>query len=54
MINSSDHDVYVNVTSFLMNFNTSVNSVFTKPWILNSGATDHIVSNLKLFINLTP
>ena len=46
MINLGNHDVYANAAGFLMNFNTSVNFVFTKPWILDSGATNHIVSNL--------
>jgi len=54
MINLCNHDVYANVVGFLMNFNTSVNFVFTKPWILDSGTTDHIVSNPELFINSTP
>jgi len=54
MINLGNHDVYANAAGFLMNFNTLVNFVFTKPWILDSGAIDHIVSNPKLFINSTP
>jgi len=45
MINSSKHDVYANAIDFLMNFNTSVNFVFTKLWILDSGTTYHIISN---------
>ena len=51
MINSGNHDVYANAVGFLMNFNTLVNFVFTKPWILDTGTTNQIVSNPKLFIN---
>ena len=29
--------------------NSSIDSAFTKPWILDNGATDHIASNSQLF-----
>ena len=53
MINLGHNDVYTTAVGFLINFNTLVNFVFTKPWILDSEVTDHIVSNLKLFFNST-
>ncbi|KAL5780664.1 hypothetical protein ACOSQ2_011401 [Xanthoceras sorbifolium] len=39
---------YANATGLYPFSNTSINSVFTKPWILDSGATDHITSDSTL------
>ena len=50
MINLGNHDVYANVFSWTLILQFYI---FTKPWILDNGAIDHIVSNPKFFINST-
>ncbi|KAK3019009.1 hypothetical protein RJ639_003617 [Escallonia herrerae] len=42
-------DAYANAAGLSLFQNASINSVFTKPWILDSGATDHITSDPTLF-----
>ncbi|KAK3021290.1 hypothetical protein RJ639_047281 [Escallonia herrerae] len=42
-------DAYANATGLSLFQNASINSVFTKPWILDSGATNHITSDPTLF-----
>ncbi|KAK3042543.1 hypothetical protein RJ639_000267 [Escallonia herrerae] len=42
-------DAYANAASLSLFQNASINSVFTKLWILDSGATDHITSDPTLF-----
>ena len=47
-------NAYTN-TAGLCNFSdASINSVFAKPWILDSGATDHITSESTLFTHKEP
>ncbi|KAK3008274.1 hypothetical protein RJ639_014960 [Escallonia herrerae] len=42
-------DAYANAAGLSLFQNASINYVFTKPWILDSGATDHITSDPTLF-----
>ena len=42
--NNSKSDTFVSSASLLAH-NSSSNSAFTKPWILDSGETDHIASD---------
>jgi hypothetical protein len=46
---SGNHNVYANTPGLFSVFVPSVNSIFTKPWILDSGATDHITYDSTLF-----
>lgn len=39
---SGNRNAYANATGVFIFSTTSINYVFTKPWILDSGATDHI------------
>lgn len=47
-------NAYVNAACLFNFANASVNSILTKPWILDSGATDHIISNSTLLIQIKP
>ena len=40
---SGNSSAYANAASLFTFTNASINSVFTKPWILDSGATGHII-----------
>jgi len=46
--NNGKSDTFVSSTVLLAH-NSSSNSTFTKPWILDSGATDHIASDSQFF-----
>ena len=46
--NNSKSEGFINVVG-LFAHNSSINSAFTKPWILDSGATDHIASDSQFF-----
>ncbi|KAK2973562.1 hypothetical protein RJ640_003132 [Escallonia rubra] len=45
-------DAYANAAGLSLSQNALNNSVFTKPWILDSGATDHITSDPTLFTQM--
>ena len=51
---NGNHDAYTNVASLCSPFNALANSVFTNSWILDSGATDHIISDSKHFTKVEP
>jgi len=42
--NNGKSDTFVSAASLLAH-NSSINSAFTKPWILDSGATNHFASD---------
>jgi len=42
---AGNSNAYANAAGLSLFSNASINFVFTKPWILDSGATDHITSN---------
>lgn len=42
---SGNSNAHANAAGLSLFSNASINSVFTKPWILDSGATDHITSD---------
>jgi hypothetical protein len=46
---SDNSNAYANAAGLASFFNPSINSVFTKPWILDSGATDHITYDSTIF-----
>jgi len=46
---SDNSNAYANAAGLASFFNPSINSVFTKPWILDSGATDHITYDSIIF-----
>jgi hypothetical protein len=46
---SDNSNAYVNVIGLASFFILSINYVFTKPWILDNGATDHITCDSTLF-----
>ena len=46
--NNGKSDMFVSSAGLLAH-NSSSNSAFTKPWILDSGAADHIASDSQLF-----
>jgi len=46
--NNGKSEVFINVVG-LFAHNSSINSAFTKPWILGSGATDDIASDSQFF-----
>ncbi|XP_068319168.1 uncharacterized protein [Pyrus communis] len=54
LLSSGNGNTYANAAGPNSFSITSINSVFTKPWILDSGATDHIVSDSTLFSNTKP
>ena len=47
--NVGNKNVYANTTCLSPFLDGSINSVFTKPWILGSRATDHMTSDSALF-----
>lgn len=46
---SGNSNAYANVAGLFTFLNTSINYVFTKPWILDSGATYYIIFDPTLF-----
>lgn len=48
---SDNSNVYANVAGLSTFFNASANFVFTKPWILDSGAIDHIIYDSTFLLN---
>ncbi|CAL9007076.1 unnamed protein product, partial [Prunus brigantina] len=44
-----NNNSYANTSGLSSSTDVSINSAFTKPWILDSGATDHITSDSTLF-----
>jgi len=46
---SNNSNAYANAAGLASFFIPSINSVFTNPWILDSGATDHIIYDSTLF-----
>lgn len=54
MLSSGNGNTYANAAGSNSFSVPSINSVFTKPWILDSGATDHIVSDSTLFTHPKP
>ncbi|XP_068483312.1 uncharacterized protein [Phaseolus vulgaris] len=46
--NNGKSEVFINAAGLFAR-NSSINSAFTKPWILDSGATDHIASDSQFF-----
>ncbi|XP_073119563.1 uncharacterized protein [Henckelia pumila] len=52
--NTGNKDSFANAIGLAPFFDVSINSVFTKPWILDSGATDHITSDSSLFTTTQP
>ncbi|CAL2243333.1 unnamed protein product [Prunus armeniaca] len=44
-----NNNSYANASGLSSSTYVSINSAFTKPWILDSGATDHITSDSTLF-----
>lgn len=48
-LDSGNTNAYANAAGLFTNSNTLNNSVFNTPWILDSGATDHIISDSTLF-----
>ncbi|CAL9025887.1 unnamed protein product, partial [Prunus brigantina] len=44
-----NNNSFANALGLSSSTNVSINSAFTKPWILDSGATDHITSDSTLF-----
>lgn len=51
---SGNNNAYANVAGMFSSSNSSINSTFTKPWILDSGATDHIISDPTLLTQTKP
>lgn len=47
--NVGNKNTYANVIGPSLFSDASINSIFTKPWIMNSGATYHITSDSTLF-----
>lgn len=47
-------NAYANVVGLFSSSNTSINSTFTRPWILDSGITNHIISNPTLLAQAKP
>ena len=47
---SSGNNAYANAVGLSPFSSASINSAFTKPWILDSGATDHLISDPILLI----
>jgi hypothetical protein len=47
---SDNSNAYANTAGLAPFFNPSINSVFTKPWILDSGTIDHITYDSIIFI----
>lgn len=45
-------ETYANATSSSLFHNISINSAYTRPWILDSWAPDHITFNSTLFIQI--
>lgn len=43
--NAGNNNTHANAAGLSLFSNASINSVFTKPWILDSGATNHITSD---------
>ena len=52
--NSGNIDAYANAAGLIPSILVSVNSSSTSSWILDTGATDHIVSHMSLFTDLKP
>ena len=52
--NSGNIDAYANAAGLIPSTLMSVNSSSTSSWILDTGATDHIVSHMSLFTDLKP
>ncbi|KAH0651882.1 hypothetical protein KY284_031794, partial [Solanum tuberosum] len=46
---ASNSDSYANAAGLSLFHNVSINSAFTRPWILDSGAIDHITSDSTFF-----
>ena len=46
--NNGKSDTFVSAEGLLAH-NSFINSAFTKPWILDSGATNHFASNSQFF-----
>lgn len=46
---SGNNNAFANAAGLPPSSNVSINSIFTQPWILDSGATDHITSDPTLF-----
>jgi hypothetical protein len=47
---SDNSNAYANAVGLTSFFISSINYVFTKPWILDNGATDHITCDFTLLI----
>ncbi|KAL6348342.1 hypothetical protein AAG906_005643 [Vitis piasezkii] len=52
--NSGNIDAYANAAGLIPSTLVSINSSSTSSWILDTGATDHIVSHKSLFTDLKP
>lgn len=51
---SGNNNAYANSAGLFPFFNALINCVFTKPWILDNGATAHIISDPELLTQSLP
>ena len=47
-------NVHTNAAGLFTFLNASINSTFTKPWILDNRSTNHIISNPIVFTQIKP